>query len=61
MSSKTKTLLAIMFLFYVVYVGLEATSGVFLAPFSVVSKANLTKVQGAHITAAYYGSFAGMR
>ena len=57
-STKGKTLVAVMLLFFTVYVGLEATCGMYFTTYSVISKVNLSKVDGAYVTAVYYGSFA---
>jgi fucose permease len=41
--------------------GMEISFGVFVATFSVKSKLNLTKSEGAFITAIFWGCFATMR
>ena len=57
----TYLLVAIMCLFYILYVGMEVSYGLYIATFSVESQLNLSKSDGAYITAIFWGCFAAMR
>ena len=57
----TYLLVAIMCLFYILYVGMEVSYGLYIATFSVESQLNLSKSDGAYITAIVWGCFAAMR
>ena len=54
-------MIGILCLFFLLYVGMELSFGVYLATFSVKSQLSLTKSEGAFITAIFWGCFAGMR
>jgi len=54
-------LVGILSIFYLFYAGLEISYGLYIATFSVESQLNLSKSEGAYITAIYWGSFAIMR
>ena len=47
--------------FFVLYVGMEVSYGLFVATFAVESQLNLSKSDGAYVTAIFWGSFAAMR
>ena len=55
------TFVAILCLFFMLYVGMEVSYGLFVATFAVESKLGLTKSDGAYITAIFWGCFAAMR
>jgi hypothetical protein len=57
----TYLLVSIMCLFFLLYVGMEVSYGLFIATFSVESQLNLSKSDGAYITAIFWGCFAAMR
>jgi hypothetical protein len=48
-------------IFFLLYAGLEISYGLYIATFSVESQLNLSKSEGAYITAIYWGCFATMR
>ena len=48
-------------LFLMLYVGMEVSYGLYVATFAVESSLNLTKSDGAYITAIFWGCFAAMR
>ena len=54
-------LVGIMCLFFVLYVGMEVSYGLYIATFAVESQLNLSKSDGAFITAIFWGCFAAMR
>ncbi len=54
-------LVGIMCLFFVLYVGMEVSYGLYIATFAVESQLNLSKSDGAYITAIFWGCFAAMR
>ncbi len=60
-SARAIVLTILMFMFTFLYVGFEATYGILVSTFSVKSNLHLTKVNGAYVTAVFYGSFASMR
>ena len=47
-----------MCLFFLLYVGMEVCFGLYIATFAVESQLNLSKSEGAFITAIFWGSFA---
>ncbi len=54
-------LVGIMALFFFTYCGMEVLIGSLLASFVVNSDLQMSKVEGAHLTAVYWGTFALMR
>ena len=54
-------LVGILSIFFLLYAGLEISYGLYIATFSVESQLNLSKSEGAYITAIYWGCFATMR
>ena len=60
-SSSIIALISLQCIFFFFYVGLEASVGIYLTTFSVKSKLQLSRAQGAHVTAVFLGSFAAMR
>ncbi|TRY66961.1 hypothetical protein TCAL_09924 [Tigriopus californicus] len=58
---KVVTLLGLVAIFFFLYVGVEVTFGTFLTTFAVESDLQLTKPQGADLTAIFWGFFALMR
>lgn len=57
----TKLLVGIFSLFLFLYVGMEYCFGTYLTAFAYESKQNLTRVQGANLTAIFWGAFSFMR
>lgn len=55
------TFVTVLCLFFMLYVGMEVSYGLYVATFAVESKLNLTKSDGAFITAIFWGCFAAMR
>ena len=52
---------AIICAFYFLYVGVEVVLGTYLSTFAVKSKLQATKVDGAYLTAIFWGCFAAFR
>ncbi len=55
---RCKAFIVVMFFLNHIQIGLAAAFGNFLTTFAVKSNLDLTKVQGAHVTAINLGSFA---
>ena len=47
--------------FYILYVGMDMCFGLYIATFAVKSQLNLSKPEGAFITAIFYGCYAAAR
>ena len=54
-------MLALLSLFFFLYVGAEFNMGIYLTTFAVECKLQLSKMQGAQLTAIFWGFFAAMR
>ena len=53
--------ISVMIAYFFMYVGMEVMYGTFVTTFSVECELQLTKQQGATVTAIFWGSFAAMR
>ncbi len=51
----------LMCIFYFLYVGVEVVTGTYIATFAVKSELNASKVDGAYVTALFWGSFSAFR
>ena len=58
---KSRVFVVLMCVFFFFNEGMEVVTGTFLATFAVKSALNVTIVQGAFVTAIYWGSFAACR
>eukprot|EP00094_Tigriopus_californicus_P009410 TCALIF_09073-PA protein Name:"Similar to Naglt1 Sodium-dependent glucose transporter 1 (Rattus norvegicus)" AED:0.14 eAED:0.14 QI:47/0.33/0.25/0.75/0.33/0.5/4/0/416 len=57
----TQLLVALFSLFLFLYVGMEYCFGTYLTTFAYESRLNLTRIQGANLTAIFWGAFSFMR